>query len=151
MCDNFYFNCPAKSGPGFRELTNYAPNTTLNEYIAAQNQLSRDDEYRLYLQNNAEGIEYKEWDILRKKYSCFPNECIFDNNMSLVHPNTFKIEMDRWNSTPFIDNKKYLSSMNKQFKNRISKGENNTVYDDKYMYMYRVPMSCKKYNDYNVF
>ena len=41
--------------------------------------------------------------------------------------------------------------MNKQFRNRINKGNHNTVYDDKYMYMYRPPMSCKKYNDFNAF
>ena len=70
MTDNFYFGCPAKSGPGFREVTNYAPNTTLNEYIAAKNQLNRDD-------NNA-CIGNKEWKefVNFKKY--------FEENVILV-------------------------------------------------------------------
>ena len=62
MTDNFYFGCPAKSGPGFREVTNYAPNTTLNEYIAAKNQLNRDDCYGFRFLHNTERNKLYVWD-----------------------------------------------------------------------------------------
>ena len=149
MTDNFYFGCPAKSGPGFREVTNYAPNTTLNEYIAAKNQLNRDDEYRLYLQTKTDGN--KEWKYIREKYSCFPNECIFDNKMTLVHPNTFNKEMNKWNSMPYVDSKGYFSTMNKKFNDRINAGTNESIYADKNVISFRTPYKCKKLTDFNAF
>ena len=149
MTDNFYFGCPAKSGPEFREVTNYAPNTTLNEYIAAKNQLNRDDEYRLYLQTKTDGN--KEWKYIREKYSCFPNECIFDNKMTLVHPNTFNKEMNKWNSMPYVDSKGYFSTMNKKFNDRINAGTNESIYADKNVISFRTPYKCKKLTDFNAF
>lgn len=97
MTDNFFVGCPAKSGPGFREMTNYYPNTVMNEQIRFNNNIRRDDEYRLFLQQNAEDLEKKEWNYLRTNYSCFPNECIFDNKRTLVHPRVFNEELTRYN------------------------------------------------------
>ena len=149
MTDNFYFGCPAKSGPGFREVTNYAPNTTLNEYIAAKNQLNRDDEYRLYLQTKTDGN--KEWKYIREKYSCFPNECIFDNKRTIIHPSVFNKEMTRWNSMPKVDSKKYFSDMTKKFNDRITSGQQVVMYTTKDVLTTREPFKCPVYKDYRAF
>lgn len=151
MSDNFHLGCPAKSGPGFRELGNFGPNVAMNEYIAAKNQLSRDDEYRLYLQQNAGHIIDNEWAFLREKQSCFPNECIFDNARTLVHPSIFNEEMKRWNSTRYVDSKKYFSVMNKKFDERIKNGKYEPMYTEKDVIVYREPMQCRKFRDYNAF
>lgn len=151
MSDNFYFGCPAKSGPGFRELTNYAPNTALNEYIAAKNQLERDDEYRLYLQTNATPVENNEWDYLREHYSCFPNECIFDNKRTLVHPSVFNEEMNKWNSMPYVDSKKYFSDMTKKFNDRIKTGQYQYMQTEKHVTVFREPYQCKKFTDFKAY
>lgn len=151
MSDNFYFSCPAKSGPGFREITNYSPNVALNEYISVQNNIERDDEYRIFLQKNAEQVEKNEWETLRSKYSCFPNECIFDNKMTLVNPSVFSEEMARWNSTPRVDSKKYFSEMNKLFRERANNNTKDKVFYDKDVLLYRKNLTCAKSRDYNAF
>lgn len=149
MSDNFYFGCPAKSGPGFREMTNYAPNTSLNEYIAAKNQLERDDEYRLFLQQNGGQIGTNEWSYLKSHHSCFPNECIFDNKRTVVHPSTFNEEMMKYNSMPYVDSKKYFSDMTKKFNDRIKTGIYQPMYVDKEVQTFREPYTCKRFADYS--
>jgi hypothetical protein len=109
MCDNLYCKnkCPAKCGPGFRELTDYRPNVYINEQVKYINGLNRDDEYRMFLQNNGEKLMNGEWTYLKQNNSCFINECIFDNKHVMVHPTTFDSEMKRNNE---LLNKPRLSS-----------------------------------------
>lgn len=97
MGDNFFNTCPAKSGPGFRELGNYTNNVNMNQRIAYNNGISRDDEYRLFLQQNGQKIINSEWNYLKNNNSCWLNGCIFDNPKTLVHPVIFNEEMKKNN------------------------------------------------------
>ena len=47
--DNFYQNCPAKMDDG-RFTTNYRSDSCINEQIKYVNGITRDDDYRLFLQ-----------------------------------------------------------------------------------------------------
>ena len=49
---------------------------TENEYIKYTNGIVRDDDYRLFLQTNAEKMMDSEWLFLRENYSCFNNACV---------------------------------------------------------------------------
>jgi hypothetical protein len=73
--DNYYKNCPAKMDDG-RFITNYKSSSCNNEYIKYMNGIVRDDDYRLFLQMNADKIMDSEWLYLRKNDSCWNNACV---------------------------------------------------------------------------
>ena len=73
--DNYYSNCPPKMDDG-RFLTNYKTSSCYNEYIKYMNGIVRDDDYRLFLQLNADKIMDSEWLHLRKNDSCWNNACV---------------------------------------------------------------------------
>ena len=89
MSDNFFESCPPKSGPGFRELGHYTSNINMNQRLTYNNEISRDDEYRIFLQQNGLKLINNEWMHLKNNYSCWGNECIFNNSHTLVHPLSF--------------------------------------------------------------
>lgn len=47
MTDNFFYNCPAKTYN--RDLTDYRPNSVMNEQIMKQNNINDYDSYREFL------------------------------------------------------------------------------------------------------
>lgn len=73
--DNFYKNCPPRMDDG-RFTTNYKSDSSINEYIKYMNGITRDDDYRLFLQINAEKLMDSEWLYLRKNDSCWNNACV---------------------------------------------------------------------------
>ncbi len=73
--DNYYVNCPPKMNDG-RFTTNYKTDTCINEYIKYVNGITRDDDYRLFLQLNATKMMDSEWAYLRKNDSCWNNACV---------------------------------------------------------------------------
>ena len=73
--DNYYVNCPPKMNDG-RFTTNYKTATCINEYIKYVNGITRDDDYRLFLQLNATKMMDSEWAYLRKNDSCWNNACV---------------------------------------------------------------------------
>jgi hypothetical protein len=73
--DNYYTNCPAKMDDG-RFITNYKSSTCNNEYIKYVNGITRDDEYRLFLQLNATKMMDSEWIYLKQNDSCWNNACV---------------------------------------------------------------------------
>ena len=73
--DNYYKNCPAKMDDG-RFITNWKTSSCYNEYIKYMNGIVRDDDYRLFLQMNADKIMDSEWMYLRKNDSCWNNACV---------------------------------------------------------------------------
>ena len=73
--DNYYKNCPPRMDDG-RFTTNYKSSSTTNEYIKYMNGLTRDDDYRLFLQINADKLMDSEWLYLRKNDSCWNNACV---------------------------------------------------------------------------
>lgn len=73
--DNFYKNCPPRMDDG-RFTTNYKSSTSINEFIKYQNGIVRDDDYRLFLQQNATKMMDSEWLYLRRHDSCWNNACV---------------------------------------------------------------------------
>jgi hypothetical protein len=73
--DNYYENCPARMEDA-RFLENYKSSTSIDEFIKFDNDIVRDDEYRLFLQINADKIMDNEWLHLKKNNSCWNNACV---------------------------------------------------------------------------
>jgi hypothetical protein len=80
--DNFYSKCPARMDDA-RFLTNYKSSSSNNEYIKYMNGIIRDDDYRLFLQLNADKIMDSEWMYLRRNNSCWNNACVHTYNTRL--------------------------------------------------------------------
>jgi len=59
-----------------RFLANWKSATVNNEYLKYKNGIIRDDDYRLFLQLNAEKLMDTEWLHLRKNDSCWNNACV---------------------------------------------------------------------------
>lgn len=93
--DNFYPTCPPKMSDG-RHFTDYKPATHLNEQIKYINGITRDDEYRLFLQGNAKTIIDREWDILKRTRSCWINECVH-RYPTRMYPPWFAEELHNYN------------------------------------------------------
>lgn len=84
--DNYYQNCPPKSYS--KGLSNYKSSWVNNELIKSKNGIVRDDDYRLFLQMNAEKLMDSEWLNLRQTQSCWNNACVHDFPMR-QNPVTF--------------------------------------------------------------
>lgn len=72
--DNYYKNCPPKSYS--KGLTNYRSPSSTNEYIKYMNGITRNDDYRLFLQTNAVKLMDTEWMYLLNNNSCWNNACV---------------------------------------------------------------------------
>jgi hypothetical protein len=59
-----------------RFITNWKTASCYNEYIKYMNGIVRDDDYRLFLQMNADKIMDSEWMYLKKNDSCWNNACV---------------------------------------------------------------------------
>ena len=74
--DNFYHNCPPMMSYGGRQFTDYKTPTRRNEYIKYINGITRDDQYRLFLQNNGVQIEDNIWNYHKTHDLCNINPCV---------------------------------------------------------------------------
>ena len=72
--DNFYSNCPARMGDG-RFLKDSRTSHVRELYNMYANDINRSDDYRLFLQKNAEQIMNNEWNSMRTKQSCHNYKC----------------------------------------------------------------------------
>lgn len=72
--DNIYKECPAKMSDG-RFLSDYRTSNTRNQYNKAINGIVREDEYRLFLQKNAQQIIDNTWKFMRGTNSCSTKVC----------------------------------------------------------------------------
>lgn len=73
--DNFYHGCPPKMSDQ-RHLADFRSDTRRNEYIKYINNIYRDDQYRLFLQNNGSEILDKEWQYNKEFNSCWEGPCV---------------------------------------------------------------------------
>jgi hypothetical protein len=73
--DNYFKGCPPRMNDG-RFLQDFRQANTREQYIKTINGIVRDDDYRMFLQQNGEQIMDKEWGVLRKTQSCQTNCCI---------------------------------------------------------------------------
>lgn len=73
--DNYWKGCPPRMNDG-RFLQDFRMPDRREQYIKHINGIVRDDDQRMFYQQNGEMIMDREWDILRKTQSCFTNACI---------------------------------------------------------------------------
>jgi len=73
--DNFFKNCPPVMSDG-RLFTDYKTPTRRNEYIKYSNKIIRDDEYRVFLQQNGSKIMNNVWEYNKQHNSCRANHCV---------------------------------------------------------------------------
>ena len=74
--DNYFKTCPPKVEDGGRFVSDYKTSTRRDEYIKFINGITRDDEYRLFLQKNGEVFMDREWEYYRLQNSCHPGDCV---------------------------------------------------------------------------
>ena len=93
--DNYYKNCPPRMDDG-RFTTNYKTSSTIEEYIKYVNGITRDDDYRLFLQLNATKMMDSEWMWFRKNDSCWNNACVHNYPLRM-DPKDFEQERKKAN------------------------------------------------------
>lgn len=59
-----------------RPLADFQSSTRRDEYIKYVNDITRDDQYRLFLQSNGKEILDREWNYYTKNASCWTSDCI---------------------------------------------------------------------------
>jgi len=94
--DNYYNSCPPRMSDG-NFLTNYKTSSNYNEFIKFNNNIVRDDDYRLFLQTNAEKMMDADWISLKKNSSCWKNACVHNYN-TRMDPRFFAKERESFNS-----------------------------------------------------
>ena len=85
MSDNYFLSCPPMMSDG-RLFTDYRTDTRANEYVKYINHIQRDDDYRVFLQSNAETIMDNQWNYTRKHKSCWVNQCVHDYPTRMYPP-----------------------------------------------------------------
>ena len=73
--DNYRHNCPALMSDG-RYLADWRTANTREQFNKAMNGFTNDNEFRVFMQLNAEKIIDNEWNMMRKNQSCNPKTCI---------------------------------------------------------------------------
>lgn len=118
--DNYWKGCPPRMDDG-RFLQDFRTADRREQYIKTINGIVRDDDQRMFYQQNAEAIMNKEWEILRKTQSCFTNACIH-TYPTRTSPGSNYEELQLYNAVR---------------KNKIMQGDKNYPY-------------CKKMMDYRM-
>lgn len=72
--DNYYVDCPAVMD--YSAMTDYRTSHRREQFVKTINGLTRDNDHRLFLQNNGRKIMDKEWAYYKANHSCFANSCI---------------------------------------------------------------------------
>lgn len=80
-----------------RMFTDYRTATTREEINKSKNNIVRDDDYKLFLQKNAEVIIDKEWYNYKNAYAVKNINCIH-NYQTSVNPKTFYDERTKYDS-----------------------------------------------------
>ena len=93
--DNFYQNCPAKMNDA-RFLRDNRTSHRRELYNMQANGLNRSDDYRLFLQKNAENIMDAEWCKMTNEQSCHNYPC-FHNYPTRSTPGMLNNEMAVYN------------------------------------------------------
>lgn len=94
--DNYFKASPAKMSDG-RIFTDYRSSTTREEYNKYKMNITRNDEYRLYLQNNADKILNNQWNNCKKNIATKTIECIH-TYPTRVFPSSFYEERVKYDS-----------------------------------------------------
>jgi len=76
IMDNYFHECPPMMEDQGRPIADFLSSVRRDEYIKYINNIYRDDEYRLFLQQNGQEIQNREWAYHRMNNSCWVNECV---------------------------------------------------------------------------
>lgn len=120
--DNYFKQCPALMSDG-RLFTDYRMPTRREEHIKYMNGVTRNDDYRMFLQQNAETIMDREWDSMKQKKSCFVSECIH-NYPTRVYPPWFVEEINNYDSLPKKNRKKFTCEPENDYRLTVTKKGN---------------------------
>lgn len=74
--DNFYDKCPPMMSDGGRHLGDFKTATRRNEMIKHINNITCENDYRLFLQQNGKTIEDNVYAYHTKNNSCHMNSCV---------------------------------------------------------------------------
>jgi hypothetical protein len=74
--DNFFRGCPPMMNDRGRNTCDFKTPTRREEYIKYINNIVRDDDYRLFLQQNGNEFMDKEWQYYKTNNSCYVNDCV---------------------------------------------------------------------------
>jgi hypothetical protein len=94
--DNYWKGCPPRMDDG-RFLQDFRSPSRREQYIKHINGIVRDDDQRMFYQQNAEQIMDREWQILRRTQSCFTNACIH-NYPTRTSPGSNYEELQMYNA-----------------------------------------------------
>lgn len=94
--DNYWKGCPPRMDDG-RFLQDFRTADRREQYIKHINGIIRDDDQRMFYQQNAEQIMDREWEILRQTQSCFTNACIH-NYPTRTSPGSNYEELQMYNA-----------------------------------------------------
>jgi hypothetical protein len=106
--DNYFKGCPPRMNDG-RFITDYRSADNVNLHIMAINGIRRDDDYRCFLQNNAQRIMDNQWNLAKKTQSCQTNACLHN------YPTRTNLNMQR----------EELQLYNAVRTNRVKNGDSN--------------------------
>lgn len=120
--DNYFKQCPALMSDG-RLFTDYRTPTRREEHIKYMNGVTRNDDYRMFLQQNAETIMDREWDSIKQTKSCNVNECIH-NYPTRVNPPWFVEEINNFDSLPKKNRKKFTCAPENDYRLTVTKKNN---------------------------
>ena len=93
--DNYFVGCPPRMDDG-RFLSDFRTSSAREQFVKNINGIVRDDDYRMFLQKNAEKINNKEWEHLKDKNSCRTNCCIH-TYPTRVNPGSLHDELNMYN------------------------------------------------------
>ena len=102
--DNYYHMCPPMMSDG-RLFTDFRTATRREETNKYINNIIRDDEYRLFLEQNADEIMDNIWEYNKKTKSCWQNECVH-NYPTRVFPPWFVEERKAYDQLAIPRNKR---------------------------------------------
>ena len=122
--DNYYKIGPAKMSDA-RIFTDYRTATTREEVNKHLTHIKRDDEYRMYLQNNANNILNDDWNRTKTKYSVPLINCVHVYGTS-VDPKSFLIEREKYDRS--FMSKQNMYPCEKYSDYRMTETNNTTCY-----------------------
>lgn len=119
--DNFNNNCPAMMSDG-RFTTDFRSPTSRNEHIRHINNLVRDDEYRLFLQKNANNIMNNVWKYHKQNDSCSATTCFHECPTRCTSAQMQK-EMSNYNNAVVSGTSDVSCGQHEDYRTTISGGE----------------------------
>ena len=111
--DNFYLNCPAKMYS--RDFTDWRSSTRIVESLKLKNGLKRDDDTRIFLQDNANNMINGDYNFYKKHMTCGDIQCIHSGFPTRMYSPWFVQQRNNYDAS-MIGNTNYMNVNDKKFK-----------------------------------